>query len=107
MKPVSSRAIAVATFGLALPRATNRRKRDVRRSWAFHAMSQIIGMAMAVGKSVGMPLTRVVFESAAGAMAGLTWTGLWVVLVPAAYLNLLIVSRPELASVVPDKKTVG
>ena len=31
--PVSSRAIAVATFGLAFPRATNRRKRDVRRRW--------------------------------------------------------------------------
>ena len=39
MKPVSSRAIAVATFGLALPRATRRLKRAVRRSWAFHAMS--------------------------------------------------------------------
>ena len=39
MKPVSSRAIAVATFGFALPRATSRLKRTVRRSWAFHAMS--------------------------------------------------------------------
>ena len=39
MKPVSSRAIAVATFGLALPRATRRRNRVVNRSWAFHAMS--------------------------------------------------------------------
>ena len=41
MKPVSSRAIAVATFGFALPRATSLRKRDVRRSCAFHAMSQM------------------------------------------------------------------
>ena len=41
MKPVNSRAIAVATFGLALPRATSVRNRDVRRSCAFHAMSQI------------------------------------------------------------------
>ena len=32
MNPVSSRAIAVATFGLALPRATSRRKRAVNRS---------------------------------------------------------------------------
>ena len=40
MKPVSSRATAVATFGLALPRATNRRKRAVSRSCAVHAMSQ-------------------------------------------------------------------
>ena len=32
MKPVSSRAIAVATFGLAFPRATSRRKRVVNRS---------------------------------------------------------------------------
>jgi hypothetical protein len=39
MKPVSSRAIAVATFGFAFPRATSRRKRIVSRSWAFHAMS--------------------------------------------------------------------
>jgi len=39
MKPVSSRAIAVATFGFAFPRATSRRKRVVNRSWAFHAMS--------------------------------------------------------------------
>ena len=37
--PESSRAIAVATFGLAFPRATRRRKRVVSRSWAFHAMS--------------------------------------------------------------------
>ena len=35
MKPVSSRAIAVATFGFAFPRATRRRKRAVRRSGAF------------------------------------------------------------------------
>jgi hypothetical protein len=40
MKPVSSRATAVATVGFALPRATSVRKRDVRRSGAFHAMSQ-------------------------------------------------------------------
>jgi hypothetical protein len=41
MKPVSSRATAVATLGFAFPRATSFRKRDVRRSWAFHAISQI------------------------------------------------------------------
>ena len=40
MNPVSSRATAVATFGLAFPRATSRRKRVVNRSCAFHAMSQ-------------------------------------------------------------------
>jgi hypothetical protein len=40
MKPASSRAIAVATFGFDLPRATSRRKRPVSRSCAFHAMSQ-------------------------------------------------------------------
>src|SRR4029434_1779398 len=40
INPESSRAIAVATFGLAFPRATRRRKRVVSRSWAFHAMSQ-------------------------------------------------------------------
>ena len=39
MNPVSSRAIAVATFGLAFPFATRRRKRVVSRSWAFQAMS--------------------------------------------------------------------
>ena len=39
MKPVSSRATAVATFGFAFPRATSFRNREVRRSWAFHAMS--------------------------------------------------------------------
>ena len=39
MKPVSSRAIAVATFGFAFPRATRRRNRLVNRSCAFHAMS--------------------------------------------------------------------
>ena len=32
MKAVSSRAIAVATFGFAFPRATSRRKRVVKRS---------------------------------------------------------------------------
>ena len=32
MKPVSSRAIAVATLGFAFPRATSRRKRVVSRS---------------------------------------------------------------------------
>ena len=32
MKPVSSRAIAVATWGLAYPRATRRRNRVVNRS---------------------------------------------------------------------------
>jgi hypothetical protein len=37
--PESSRAMAVAAFGLAFPRATRRRKRVVSRSWAFHAMS--------------------------------------------------------------------
>ena len=42
INPVSSRATAVATFGLALPRATNRRKRVVNRSWAFQAMSRTI-----------------------------------------------------------------
>ena len=41
MKPVSSRATAVATVGFAFPRATNFRKREVRRRWAFHAMSQM------------------------------------------------------------------
>src|SRR5437867_70901 len=40
MKPTSSRAIAVAAFGFAFPRATSCRKRVVKRSWAFHAMSQ-------------------------------------------------------------------
>jgi hypothetical protein len=43
MKPVSSRAIAVATFGFAFPRATKRRNREVRRSCAFHAMAQMAG----------------------------------------------------------------
>ena len=33
-------AIAVATLGLAFPRATSRRKRVVKRSCTFHAMSQ-------------------------------------------------------------------
>src|SRR6266850_595692 len=37
--PESSRAIAVATFGFAFPRATSRLKRAVRRSWAFQAMA--------------------------------------------------------------------
>ena len=41
MNPVSSRATAVATLGFALPRAISFRKRDVKRSCAFHAMSQI------------------------------------------------------------------
>ena len=54
MKPISSRAIAVATFGLALPRATSRRKRVVRRSWAFHAISPRSLAAPLVGRaSVG------------------------------------------------------
>ena len=42
MKPVSSRAIAVATFGFAFPRVTKRRNRDVNRSCAFHAMSHTV-----------------------------------------------------------------
>src|SRR3990167_4643285 len=42
MNTVSSRAIAGATLGFAFPRATSFRKRDVRRSWAFHAMSQTV-----------------------------------------------------------------
>jgi hypothetical protein len=35
MKPVNSRAIAVATFGFAFPRATLLRKRDVSRRLRF------------------------------------------------------------------------
>ena len=41
MNPVNSRAMAIATFGFAFPRTTSFRNRDVRRSWAFHALSQI------------------------------------------------------------------
>jgi hypothetical protein len=40
--PASSRAIAVATFGFGLPRATSRRNRPVSRNCAFHAMSHTI-----------------------------------------------------------------
>ena len=41
MNPVSSRATAVATLGFAFPRVISFRYREVSRSCAFHAMSQI------------------------------------------------------------------
>ena len=59
MNPVSSRATAVATLGFALPRAISFRKRDVKRSCAFHAMSQI-GFGRASWRSSKCRLIRAV-----------------------------------------------